>query len=127
MRNVGDGAKVVSPSQNATAITNGTNPGRRTLMEEPTVSVRRYKRVPMAVPAFYDLPLPANGKENRLLQGIVRDFSDAGICLFTNAPLQRGERITVFCRDIWGDGKSGTVLWCNTLDLKLFRVGVYLQ
>jgi hypothetical protein len=98
-------------------------------MEKMTAPImRKHKRVPMAVPAFYgDRPGPTNEKKPCLSHGTVRDFSDSGICLFTNAPLQRGESITVFCKDIWSVGKCGTVLWCNTLDVRLFRVGVGLQ
>jgi hypothetical protein len=98
-------------------------------MEKRTAPImRRHKRVSMAVPAFYDdRQSPANEKETRLSQGTVRDFSDSGVCLFTSAPLNRGESITVFCKDIWSAGKCGTVLWCNTLDFRLFRVGVGLQ
>ncbi len=96
-------------------------------MEKPTLLIRKHKRVPMAVPAFYDRQSPKNEKETSPSQGTVRDFSDSGICLFTSAPLHRGERITVFCRDIWSTEKWGTVLWCNTLDLRLFRVGICLQ
>ncbi len=89
---------------------------------------RKQKRVPMAVPAFYDdRQYPISEEETLLSQGTVRDFSDSGICLFTNAPLRKGESITVFCRDIWSAGKCGTVLWCNAVDLRLFRVGVGLQ
>jgi hypothetical protein len=98
-------------------------------MQKPTAPLKRkYKRVPLSVPAFYDdRPYPLNEKETLLLHGRVRDFSDSGICLFTNAPLHRGERVTVFCKDIWSAGKCGTVLWCNRVDLRLFRVGISLQ
>ncbi len=98
-------------------------------MEKTTAPViRKHKRVPMTVPAFYDdHQCPVSGKETPLSEGTIRDFSDSGICLFTNAPLDKGSSITVFCNDIWSAGKRGTVLWCNTLDLRLFRVGVSLQ
>jgi hypothetical protein len=96
-------------------------------MEEPTALGRKHKRVPMAVPVFYDRRSLISEQETRLLHGMVRDFSDSGICLFTNAPLNRGERITVLCEDIWSAEKCGTVLWCHTLDFRLFRVGVDLQ
>jgi hypothetical protein len=98
-------------------------------MKQPTAPImRKQKRVPMAVPVFYDdRQYPINEEETLLSRGTIRDFSDSGICLFTNVPLQRGESITVFCKDIWSAEKSGTVLWCNTLDLRLFRVGVSLQ
>jgi hypothetical protein len=107
----------------------GGRTGRRVLMKEPTAPIRRkHKRVPMRAPAFYDdRQYPINEKETLLSQGTVRDFSDFGICLFTNAPLQRGESVTVFCKDIWSAEKCGTVLWCNTVDLRLFRVGIGLQ
>jgi hypothetical protein len=97
-------------------------------MNKPPTPPRKHKRVPMAVPAFYDCESqPNERKETRLSQGTVRDFSDSGICLFTNAPLHRGERVTVFCKDIWSAGKGGTVLWCSTVDLRLFRVGISLR
>ncbi len=97
-------------------------------MNKSSAPARKHKRVPMAVPAFYDCESQTSErKEPRLSQGTVRDFSDSGICLFTSAPLNRGERITVFCKDIWGAEKCGTVVWCNTLDFRLFRVGVGLQ
>ncbi len=97
-------------------------------MNTPLTPARKHKRVPMAVPAFYDCESPANGeKEIRLSEGTVRDFSHSGICLFASAPLNRGESIMVFCDDIWSAGKSGTVLWCNRMDLRLFRVGICLQ
>jgi hypothetical protein len=107
----------------------GQHTGRRVLMKKPTAPImRKHKRVPLAVPAFYDdRQYPTNEKETLLSQGMVRDFSDSGICLFTNVPLRRGKRVTVFCKDIWSAGKCGTVLWCNALDLRLFRVGVSLQ
>ncbi len=89
---------------------------------------RKHKRVPMTVPAFYDSrQYPINEQETLLSQGTVRDFSDSGVCLFTNSPLHRGESVTIFCKDIWSEGKSGTVLWCNAVDLRLFRVGISLQ
>jgi hypothetical protein len=98
-------------------------------MEQATAQVmRKHKRVPMAVPALYnDGGCLTGERETRLSRGTVRDFSDSGICLFTNTPLQKGENITVICKDIWSTEKSGIVLWCNTLDLRLFRVGVGLQ
>jgi hypothetical protein len=82
----------------------------------------------MTVPALYDnRRYPINGKDTLLSQGMVRDFSDSGMCLFTHAPLHRGESVTVFCKDIWSEGKCGTVLWCNRVDFRLFRVGITLQ
>jgi hypothetical protein len=82
----------------------------------------------MTVSAFYDdRQYPINEEETLLSRGTVRDFSASGICLFTNAPLHRGESITVFCRDIWNEERPGTVLWCNAVDLRLFRVGISLQ
>jgi hypothetical protein len=98
-------------------------------MKKPTAQImRKHKRVPMTVPVFYDdRQYPTNEKETLLSRGTVRDFSDSGICFFTNVPLHRGESITVFCKDIWSAEKCGTVLWCNILDLRLFRIGVSLQ
>lgn len=105
----------------------GRHAGRRTLMAKATAPLRKQKRVPLAVPALYDRQSQVNGKRTFLSQGTVRDFSDSGICLFTNAPLNKGEQITVFCEDIWSAEKCGTVLWCHTMNLSLFRVGVGLQ
>ena len=96
-------------------------------MEKTTAPLRKHKRVTMAVPAFYDCQSQANEQRVRLSQGTVRDFSDSGICLFTNAPIKKGEQIKVFCEDIWSAEKCGTVLWCHTMYLNLFRVGVDLQ
>jgi hypothetical protein len=96
-------------------------------MEEATAPGRKHKRVPMAVPIFYDRQSLIDDQEAHPLHGMVRDFSDSGICLFTGAPLNRGERITVLCEDIWSTQKYGTVLWCHTLDFRLFRVGVDLR
>jgi hypothetical protein len=125
MRNARD--KVLSSLGPRPPLQTGQHTGRRTLMEEPTAAGRKHKRVSMAVPASYDRRSLIDGKELRLHHGMVRDFSDSGICLFTSAPLNRGERIAVLCRDIWSAEKSGTVLWCHTLDFRLFRVGVDLQ
>jgi hypothetical protein len=98
-------------------------------MKTPTAPImRKHERVPMTVSVFYDdRQYPTNENETLLSRGTVCDFSDSGICFFTNVPLRRGESITVFCKDIWTAEKCGTVLWCNTLDLRLFRVGASLQ
>jgi hypothetical protein len=96
-------------------------------MEVTTATGRKHRRVPMAVPVFYDRQSLFNEQQTRLLHGMVRDFSDSGVCLFTSAPLNKGERITVLCEDIWSAEKCGTVLWWHTLDFRLFRVRVDLQ
>jgi hypothetical protein len=36
------------------------------------------------------------------------------------------EKVVSFV-DIWSAEKCGTVLWCHTLNFRLFRVGVDLQ
>jgi hypothetical protein len=88
----------------------------------------REKRLPITVTAYYDSGHGSTaGSPEQLLAGTVRDISDFGICLFTRAPLHSGDRITVFCRDIWDEEKSGTVVWCNALDLRAYKVGVTLN
>ena len=75
-------------------------------------------RLSMSVPCIV-----STGSET-LDECTTSDLGKGGMCLFSNKPLEVDYGIEVQCKAIWDGPKTGTVKWCQKIQLNLYRSGI---
>jgi hypothetical protein len=85
---------------------------------------RRHKRIQIAIPIIYAY----QGKNKVVIKyGTSFDFSNSGMCFYTNTPLHEELKLQVHSSYIWDYPKPSIVRWCSRKYLNFYKVGVSFQ
>jgi hypothetical protein len=60
-------------------------------------------------------------------RGTVFDLSVSGVSFYSHKHLNNGDKVEVFCKDLWQGRRIGAVRWCKEIKHNLFLVGVSLE
>jgi hypothetical protein len=69
----------------------------------------------------------AHDKAGDLFEGGILDESRTGLSIFTDKPLQKGQVLKVFAKELWTGAKLSTVRWCVEVARDTYRSGLMVE
>lgn len=87
---------------------------------------RIHRRDLITVPVTCSYP-EGETRKSLTTSGITLNFSDTGLCFYTNTALEEGIELEITSKAIWNTPRKGTVKWCRKITEELYRVGATLS